>query len=107
MEKCSYQLAKNNCKIMMLRFGKIKLEKEEFHGAKKTAKMWDVNVNNTVISKLVEAKNNSKYLIEYLDDIIRSLVLMLSKISGYVKRFKDNSNNKLLSLQKDYDKLLE
>ena len=91
----------------MLRFGKIKLEEEEFHGAKKTAKMWDVNVNNTVISKLVEAKNNSKYLIEYLDDIIRSLVLMLSKISGYVKRFKDNSNNKLLSLQKDYDKLLE
>ena len=91
----------------MLRFGKIKLEEEEFHGAKKTAKMWDVNVNNTVISKLVEAKNNYKYLIEYLDDIIRSLVLMLSKISGYVKRFKDNSNNKLLSLQKDYDKLLE
>ena len=91
----------------MLRFGKIKLEEEEFHGAKKTAKMWDVNVNNTVISKLVEAKNNSRYLIEYLDDIIRSLVLMLSKISGYVKRFKDNSNNKLLSLQKDYDKLLE
>ena len=92
----------------MFRFGKIKLEKEEFHGAKKTTEMWDVNVNNTIVSKLVETKNNSKYLIEYLDDTIRPLVLILPKIKGCVKRFKDkNTNNKLLSLQKDYDKLLE
>ena len=37
--------------------------------------------------------NNSKYLIRYLDDVIRPLVLLLPKINGYIKTFKD----------KDYD----
>ena len=37
--------------------------------------------------------NNSKYLIGYLDDAIRPLVLLLPKINGYIKTFKD----------KDYD----
>ena len=44
------------------------------------------NVNSIAISKLVETKNNSKYLIEYLD--IRSLVLILPKMNGYIKTFK-------------------
>ena len=34
---------------------------------KKPIKIWDVNVDNIVISKLVETKNNSKYFVEYLD----------------------------------------
>ena len=55
---------------------------------KKPIKVWDVNVDNVVISKLIETKNNSKYLIEYLDDVIRPLVLILPKMSGYVKIFK-------------------
>ena len=41
--------------------------------------IWDVNVDNIVISKLVKTKNNSKYLIGYLD---------MPKMSGYVKTFK-------------------
>ena len=48
-----------------------------------------------VISKLVETKNNCKYLIGYLDElIIIPLVLILPKISGYVKIFKDKGRNK-------------
>ena len=31
-----------------------------------TIKMWDVNIDNIVISKLVKIKNNLKYLIAYL-----------------------------------------
>ena len=39
----------------MLRFGKSKKANEEFCGAnKKPIKIWDVNVDNIVISKVVE-----------------------------------------------------
>ena len=54
-----------------------------------------------------------KYLIGYLDDVIRPFVLILFETSGYVKTFKDkdtdkdNKNNNLISVCIDYDKLLE
>ena len=47
----------------MLRSGESKVAKEEFSGLKKLINIWDVSVNNIVISKLVETKKNSKYLI--------------------------------------------
>ena len=47
----------------MLRLGKVKVAKEEFYGIKKPIKVWDANVDNIVISKLVETKSNSKCLI--------------------------------------------
>ena len=73
-----------------------KLPFEKFYGAKKPINIWDVNADNTVISKLVETKTNSKYLIGYLDKVIRPLVLILPKMSGYVKTFKvkDGDNDK-------------
>ena len=37
----------------MLRFGKTKVAKEESYGAKKSIKIWDVSVDNILISKLV------------------------------------------------------
>ena len=42
----------------MLRFGETKVTKETFHVAKKkkTIKVWDDNVDNIVISKLVKRK---------------------------------------------------
>ena len=80
----------------------------------KTIKCWNVNVDNTVISKLIKMKNDSKYFIACLDDIIRLLVLRLPKISGHVKTFEDkdedkdkNECDKLMSLGIDDDKLLE
>ena len=47
----------------MLRFGQTKIAKEKFYATKKPIEIWDVNVDNTVISKLVKTKTNSKYLI--------------------------------------------
>ena len=47
----------------------------------------NVNVNNIVISKLSETKTNSKYLIGYLDKVIRPLILKLPKMRGYVKGY--------------------
>ena len=42
-------------------------------------------------------------MIRYFDDAIRALVLILPKVSRYVKTFKDK-NNKLMSSQIDDEK---
>ena len=68
-------------------------------------KIWDVNVDNIVIPKLIKTKTN---LIEYLDKDIRPLVFILIKMSGYVKTFKaEDKKNKLMSFRMDDEKLLE
>ena len=72
----------------MQRFRKTKVKKEGFCRAKKPMKIWEVNVNNIVISKLVETKNNSQYSIGYLEEVIRLLVFILPKMSRYIKKFK-------------------
>ena len=85
-----------------------KITKEKFSAPKRLIKICDVNVNNIVISKLVKTKTNSKYLNGYLDKTIRKLVLIMPKMSRYVKTFgvKDG-NDKLMSFRIDDDKLLE
>ena len=72
----------------MVRFGEKEIAKEKFYAAKKPIKIWDVNVDNIVISKLVKTKTNSNYCIAYLEKVIRQLVLTMPKTSGYVKKFK-------------------
>ena len=75
----------------MLRFDKTK-KAEEFYDAKKLAKIWDGYVDNKVTPKLTKTKNDCKNLIEYLDEAIKPLVLILLKLSEYVKIFKDKGN---------------
>ena len=60
----------------MLRFGKTKIAKERFYAAKKLVSIWDINVDNIFISKLVKTRPNSRYLIEYLEKVIEPLVLI-------------------------------
>ena len=112
----------------MVRFREKEIAKEEFYAAKRPIKICGVNVDNIVISKLVKTKTNSKYLFGYLDKAIsklvktktnskylfgyldkaiRPLVLILPKISGYVKTFKvKEGNNKSMSFCIDDEKLL-
>ena len=52
----------------MLTFGQTKLTKEIFYAAKGPVKLWGVNADNTVISKLIETNVNPKCLIGYLDE---------------------------------------
>ena len=74
--------------------------------------MWDVNVENIVISKLLKTKINSKYLIAIkIDKSIRPLVLIMRKMSGCVKTFKvkegdKDKNEKLISFRIEDEKLL-
>ena len=53
--------------ITIVKFGEREREraiaKENFYAEKRPIKVWNVYVNNIVISKLVKAKTNSKYLI--------------------------------------------
>ena len=52
-------------------------------------KIWYVNVNNIVISKLVKTKTDPKYLVGLkFNKAIRPLVLVMPKMSGYVKTLK-------------------
>ena len=74
--------------------------------------IWDVNVDNIVILKLLNTKTNSKYLIGYLDKAVRPLVSILPKMEGYVKTFKVKDSNKdkskkLMFLHISYKKLLQ
>ena len=92
----------------MVRFGDGEKAKEKFYAAKRPMKIWDVNVDNILISKLVKTKTDSKHLIGYLDKAITPLVLIMPKMSGYVKTFKvKEGNNKLISFSIDDEKLLE
>ena len=87
-----------------------KIAKEEFYDAKQLIKIWEVNIENIVISKLVKTKTNLKFLTGYLGKAMRPLVLIMSKMSGYVKTFKvkegdKDKNNKLMSFGIDDEKL--
>ena len=62
-----------------MKFGKTEIAKQKFYAAKKPIKIWNVNVDNIVISKIVKTKTNSKYLIGYLDKDIRPLVWIITK----------------------------
>ena len=61
----------------------------------------------------MKTKTNSKYLIGIkFDKAIRPLVLIIRKLSGYVKTFKvkvgdKDKNNMLISFRIDNEKLLE
>ena len=73
-----------------------------FYDAKKTNKIWYVNIDNIVISKLVETKTNSKYLTGYFYKVLRPLVSTFPKMYRCVKTFKvkdgdKDKSNKLMS----------
>ena len=82
----------------MSRFGENN-GKRKFLCFKKSYNIWDVNFDNIVISKLVKAKNNSKYFIGMkFNKATRPLVMIIPKMSEYVKVFivkkgdKDKNN---------------
>ena len=46
--------------LIILRFDEIKVAKEELYSGNKPMKIWDVNVHNIVILRLIATKNISK-----------------------------------------------
>ena len=74
--------------VIMLRFGETKVAKGKNYDVKKLIKIWYVDLNNIVISKLIKTKTKFKDAIGYLNKVMRPLVLILSKMSEYGKTFK-------------------
>ena len=73
-----------------------------------TRNTWYINIDDIVISKLIETKTNFKYWIWHLDKVIRPLVLILPKVTGCVNTHKDKDrNNKLMSFCINDEKLLQ
>ena len=71
-----------------------------------------LNLDNIVISKVIKIKTFSKYLIEYLDIVMKPIFLVIPKISKYVKKFNvnggdKNKNNKMMPFRVIDEKLLE
>ena len=65
--------------IIMVRFGEKEIAKGKFYAAKRPIKICDADVYNIVISNLCKTKTNSRYLIRYLDNAVRPLVLIMPK----------------------------
>ena len=58
-------------------------KKKYFVLQKKPIKIWDINTNKIVVSKLVKTKINSRYLIgRKFYKVIRLLVLVVLKMNG-------------------------
>ena len=56
--------------IITLRFGETEIAKEKFYAAKKPINILDFNIDNLFMSKSIEIKTSSKYLIGYLVKVI-------------------------------------
>ena len=54
----------------------------------------DEKIDNTAILKSVETKISFKYLSIYLDVVMRALVLILPKMSRFVKTFENKGGDK-------------
>ena len=96
----------------MLRFGDTKVAKEKNYSAKKIKQIFGMLMLIMQVSQNQLKQSNSKYLIGYLDNVIRPLVLILPKTAENNDTFKvkdadKNKSNKLISFRIDAETLLE
>ena len=78
----------------IINFDYKKIKKSDFYKNKKINKIDDINVNNILVSKKEPdgKKNSFKYFLGYNDnDIIRPLCIRLPQMTGYIKKFNENS----------------
>ena len=78
-----------------LKFNNIRLNKKEFHKSKEPIDLLSVNVDQIVVSDKFKHNNKGfKYFIGYLKgEIPKSLFIILSQMSGYIKYFESGSRN--------------
>ena len=97
-----------------INFDDKKIKKSDLYKYKKINKIDGINVNNILVSKKEPygTKNSFKYFIGYNDnDIIRPLCIRLLQMTGYVRKFNENSTMsfrvKDKQLLKNYNKIWE
>ena len=97
-----------------INFDDKKIKKSDFYKNKKIKKINDINVNNILVSKKepYSTKHSFKYFIGYNDnDINRPLCIRLPQMTGYIRKFNENSTMsfrvKDKQLLKNYNKIWE
>ena len=78
-----------------LNFDNIKVNKKEFHKFKQSVDLDLINVYQIVVSdKFKHSNDGFKYFIGYKEgEIVKSLCLILSQTSGYIKYFENGDKN--------------
>ena len=87
-----------------LKFGNVVVNKKEFHVSKQAIALNLVDTDKIVVSnKFKHSDNSSKYVIDYLhdDDIIRTLTIISSQKSGYIKCFDDGVKKMSFKIEDD------
>ena len=83
----------------------VTINKKTFYNNKKQFGMQQIDTNKILISEPEPygKKNAIKYIIEYNDNAIRPLRILLPKMIGYIKYFHDNKKTmSLLFLMQNY-----
>ena len=95
-------------------FNDKRIRKSDFHKNKKINNIDDIDVNNILLSKKESygTKNLLKYFVGYNDnDIIRPLCIRLPQMTGYARKFNENSTMSFIvkdkKLLKKYIKIWE
>ena len=91
-----------------------KIKRSTFYKNKKIYSTDDIDVNNILVSKKEPygTKNSHKYFIGYIDNnIIRPLCIRLPQITGYARKFNENTTMSFIvkdkKLLKKYSKIWE
>ena len=78
-----------------LKFNNIKVNKKEFHRAKKAIDLDLVDTGKIVVSdRFKHSEEGSKYFIGYQEDeIVKPLCIILPQMNGYIKYFDNGGKN--------------
>ena len=89
-----------------LKFGNIRVNKEEFHKSKEPINLELVNIDQTVISdRFKHSDNGFKSFIGYREgEIVKPLCIILPQMTGYIKIF-ENGCKSMSFIIKDDDML--
>ena len=91
---------------MNLKFGKVTLNKKEFHRSKQAIYLNQVETNKIVISDEFKLDDGVKNFIGYKNgEIVRPLCIILPQMSGFIKYFENNEKN--MSFLADDDVILK
>ena len=97
-----------------INFDDKKIKRSSFHKNKKINNIEEIDVNNIFVSKKEPygTKNSHKYFIGYNDnDNIRPLCIRLPQMTGYARKFDENSTLSFMvkdkKLLKKYSKIWE
>ena len=78
-----------------LTFNNIKVNKKEFHRAKKAIDLDLVDTGKLLVSdRFKHSEEGSKYFIGYQEnEIVKSLCIILPQLNGYIKYFDNGGKN--------------